>query len=295
MPEVSVIIPTFNRSTMILRALSSVLAQDHPSFEVIVVDDGSTDDTRVNIPRDKRVSLVVHPTNRGVSAARNTGIRYSSGRLVAFLDSDDYWMPEKLSRQAGFFAARPAAVACQTGERWIRKGRRVNPGLRHAKPSGDIFLRSLELCVVSPSAVMLKRSVLDEVGLFDEHLPACEDYDLWLRIGCRYPVHLLPGELTVREGGRSDQLSASFPGMDLFRIRSLVKVIETCPLSPARHTAALDVLERKSAVYASGCMKRGRIREALAILDLTQRAASAALGTSALPSAFDIPVRFLKN
>jgi glycosyltransferase involved in cell wall biosynthesis len=295
MPEISVIIPTFNRSAMVRRAISSVLVQDHPSFEVIVVDDGSIDDTRMWIPSGKKVKFLVHPANRGVSAARNTGIRYSSGRLVAFLDSDDYWLPGKLRRQADYFIEYSSAVACQTGERWIRQGRRVNPGRRHIKPSGDIFRRSLDLCLVSPSSVMLKRELFEDIGVFDERLPACEDYDLWLRITCRYPIHLVSEELTVREGGRVDQLSASFPGMDLFRIRSLVKVIGTCPLTHEQQGWALETLQRKSNVYADGCMKRGRTGEAGFFRALPERVLAATKGDGAVPSHVEIPLRFLRN
>jgi glycosyltransferase involved in cell wall biosynthesis len=293
MPEVSVIIPTFNRSSMVLRALQSVLEQDHSSFEIIVVDDGSSDDTRSRIPGDGRLTLLVHASNRGVSAARNTGIRYCSGRFVAFLDSDDYWLPGKLARQTAFFAAHCSAVACQTEERWIRGGKRVSPQKRHKKPSGDIFERSLELCVVSPSSVMLKRSLFEEVGLFDEGLPACEDYDLWLRIACRHPIHLIREELSVREGGRDDQLSASFAGMDLFRIRSLVKLLEYSPLSPRQREAVVETLVRKSKIYANGCMKRGRVEEAEFFQSLPNRVFMAGTECNKPTATHEIPVRFL--
>ncbi len=294
MIRVSVVIPTFDRAAMTLRALESVISQVHPSFEVIVVDDGSSDGTRACIPKAANLKFVVHPSNRGVSAARNTGIRCSSGELIAFLDSDDYWLPGKLKCQTEFFNANPSAVACQTGERWVRKGRRVNPGLRHAKISGDIFLASLDLCLISPSAVMLKRNLLDEVGLFDEKLPACEDYDLWLRIARKYPVGLIEREYVVREGGRPDQLSAAFPGMDLFRIRSMVKLMASWNLTKEQHAATLAALKRKAGIYAEGCAKRGRVEEALFIRSLTERAERAFAGLCPAPSAAEIPVKFLK-
>ncbi len=295
MPEVSVIIPTFNRSTMLQRALQSVLEQDYQNFEVIVVDDGSSDNTINRIPTGKIVKLLVHPSNRGVSAARNTGIRYCSGRYVAFLDSDDYWLPGKLNRQTAFFNTNPSSVACQTDERWIRRGKRVSPRKRHKKPSGDIFERSLELCLVSPSSVMLKKSLFDEVGLFDEMLPACEDYDLWLRIACRHPIHLIPEELSVREGGRQDQLSASFAGMDLFRIRSLVKLLHYSPLNPQQRKAVIETLARKSKIYADGCMKRGRVEEAEFFQSLPNRVFMADIGSCSPVTAQEIPVRFFIN
>lgn len=293
MAEVSVIIPTFNRSSMVLRALQSVLEQDYPNFEIIVIDDGSSDDTRSRIPGDGRIKLLVHASNRGVSAARNTGIRYCSGRFIAFLDSDDYWLPAKLARQMAFFGAHPSAVACQTEEKWIRRGKKVSPQKRHKKPSGDIFERSLELCVVSPSSVMLRRNLFDEVGLFDERLPACEDYDLWLRIACRHPIHLIPEELSVREGGRHDQLSAAFAGMDLFRIRSLVKLLEYSPLTAWQHAAVVETLVRKSKIYANGCIKRGRVEEGDFFHSLSNRVLMGHIEGNKAVATHEIPVRFL--
>jgi glycosyltransferase involved in cell wall biosynthesis len=168
MPRVSVIIPTYNRAEKVVRAVSSVLNQTFSDFEVIVIDDGSVDGTEKAVSRLKGpIKYIAHPANLGVSEARNTGIKHSNAAFVAFLDSDDHWLPEKLNVQMNFFETNPQMVACQTEEIWIRNGRRVNPRKKHLKPSGDIFAPSLKLCLVSPSAVMLRRSVLDEVGLFD--------------------------------------------------------------------------------------------------------------------------------
>jgi glycosyltransferase involved in cell wall biosynthesis len=269
MANVSVIIPTFNRAAKTARAVSSILYQRFRGHEIIVVDDGSTDETQSVLRQFKdRIHIVVHGTNRGVSAARNTGIASSTAPLVAFLDSDDYWLPEKLSVQTAFFDQNPHAMICQTEETWIRNGKRVNPRKRHLKPSGDVFEPSLELCLVSPSAVMLKRALFEEVGLFDEDLPACEDYDLWLRIACRYPVFLIRQSLVVKEGGHGDQLSARFPGMDRFRIKALVKLLQESPLSESQKMAALNELRRKCRIYGSGCLKRGKKTEGAYYLEL---------------------------
>jgi len=269
MTEVSVIIPTFNRGQKVVRAVASVLYQTFRNLEIIVVDDGSQDDTqqRLRSFRDKIVSLV-HPQNMGVSAARNTGIRASRSPLIAFLDSDDYWLPEKIEKQTTFFRQHPDAVACQTEEHWVRHGRRVNPRNKHRKPSGDIFGPSLKLCLVSPSAVMLKRALLSEVGFFDESLPACEDYDLWLRIASRYPVHLIQEYLLVKEGGHKDQLSTTIKGLDRFRIRSLEKLILAGGLQRGQLEAALRELAEKCRIYGTGCLKRGKDQEAAYYLDL---------------------------
>jgi len=269
MSRVSVIIPTYNRSDRVPAAVASVLEQSTRGTEVLVVDDGSSDRTDEALqPFEDRIRLLRHDRNRGVSAARNTGIRASSAPLVAFLDSDDRWLPGKLEAQVRFFREHPRAVACQTREIWVRHGRRVNPARRHLKPSGDVFEPSLERCLVSPSAVMLRRVLLDEVGLFDETLPVCEDYDLWLRIGCRYPIHLIEEDLLVREGGHPDQLSSSGPGMDRYRIRSLAGLLQSGLLSETQAEAAQRELARKCRIYGEGCLKRGRPEEGRYFLGL---------------------------
>lgn len=262
MIKVSVIIPTYNRAKKVCRAISSVLNQTYEDFELIVIDDGSDDHTRESVSRFKdNIVMINHSQNMGVSAARNSGIAIAGGKFIAFLDSDDQWMPEKLEVQIDFFRENPGAVACQTGEIWIRNGKRVNPKNRHLKPSGDIFEPSLELCLVSPSAVMLKRSLLDEVGLFDESFPVCEDYDLWLRISKKYPVYLIEKDLVMKEGGAPDQLSSSLKGMDKFRIKSMVKLLEEGELTEKQVVAVIKELEIKCRIYGEGCLKRGKTDE----------------------------------
>ena len=260
-PLVSVIIPAYNRAWALENAIDSVLMQDYSNFEVIVVDDGSTDDTSALLSSYKHDIIRIHQANKGVSAARNQGVAKAAGRLIAFLDSDDYWQPQKLSAQAAFFNAHPDARICQTEEIWIRNDRRVNPGRRHQKPEGQIFIPSLELCLVSPSAVMLKKDLFTELGGFDENLPACEDYDLWLRVSCQYPVHLIKKPLVIKRGGHPDQLSRQ-PGLDKYRIASIEKLLAGQKLSTRQYSAAVKVLKTKCAIYAAGCRKRGKGREA---------------------------------
>jgi glycosyltransferase involved in cell wall biosynthesis len=260
-PLISVIIPTYNRGWIIKEAIDSVLAQEYINYELIVVDDGSTDDTHDILNSYQKNFLVLRQNNKGVSAARNRGFAAASGRFIAFLDSDDIWLPQKLSQQVDFFQSNPDALICQTEEIWIRNNVRVNPKKRHKKPSGMIFEPSLSLCLVSPSAVMIKKNLFEEVGLFDETLPACEDYDLWLRVSCRHPVHLIDTPLIIKRGGHEDQLSAS-PGLDKFRIKAIKKVIESGLLSAAQYQTAVETLKEKCDIYASGCRKRGRMDEA---------------------------------
>lgn len=269
---VSVIIPTFNRAHKIARAVASVLYQTFTDYEILVVDDGSEDATREALtPLCSHVKCITHDKNLGVSAARNTGIRESHSPLIAFLDSDDYWLPDKLAAQVSFFSQHPEAVVCQTEERWIRKGVRVNPMKKHFKPSGDIFGASLKLCVVSPSAVVVKRSLLEEVGVFDEDLPVCEDYDLWLRISWKYPIWLIPEPLVIKEGGAADQLSRSIEGIDRYRIRAIARLIESGCLSRKQTEAALKELRFKCRVYGNGCLRRGKKEEGQYYLNLPDR------------------------
>lgn len=193
--------------------------------------------------------------------------------LIAFLDSDDEWMPEKLAVQVEFFKQNPTLQICQTEEIWIRKGQHVNPKKRHKKPAGDIFKPSLHLCLVSPSAVMLRRALFERVGFFDEALPACEDYDMWLRISCHYPVGLIDTPLIIKRGGHADQLSR-MAGLDQYRIQSIVKLMESGHLSDNQKQAAVAVLVEKCRIYANGCRKRDKFEEADYFEDLARRYAT---------------------
>lgn len=238
-----------------------------------MVDDCSTDNTRdiLNTYKDS-IKVLRHKVNKGVSAARNTGIQFASGNLIAFLDSDDLWLPGKLSAQVNFFFSNRDVAICQTEEIWFRNGKRVNPRKKHKKFSGNIFKRSLSLCLVSPSAVMIKRSLLDDVGLFDENFPACEDYELWLRISQKYPVHLLDIPLIIKRGGHDDQLSRT-PGLDKYRIKALVKLIKSRHMSRDQFKAAAKTLREKCIIYAGGCAKRNRKEEAIYYSKLYKQAA----------------------
>ena len=272
-PRVSVIIPTFNRVGLLVEAVDSVLAQTFKDFELLVVDDGSTDGTQERLqPYGRRVTCV-HQPNQGVSAARNTGVARSSGDLIALLDSDDLWRPAKLARQVAFFENHPDAQICQTEEIWIRRGQRVNPKKHHRKPSGWIFEPSLARCLVSPSAVMMRRGLLEAVGGFDESLPACEDYDLWLRVSRHCPVQLIDAPLVIKRGGHADQLSAA-PGLDRYRIQSLDKLLAGGDLTRKQARAAAAMLREKCRIYAAGCRKRGRDEEAKIFEALANKHAS---------------------
>lgn len=260
-PLVSVVIPTYNRWPMIEEAVGSVFAQSYPNFEIILIDDGSTDGTAGLLRlRDRRLRIHSQP-KLGVAAARNAGAALARGKYLAFLDSDDLWRQEKLARQVALMEHTTAVDICQTEEIWLRNGVRVNPRLRHKKPSGDIFRRSLDLCLISPSAVMMTVELFFRAGRFDETFPVCEDYDLWLRIAVEHPVALISAPMVIKRGGHADQLSRSCWGMDRYRVRAIAKLLRA-GISGDKRIWAVHALSRKIAILASGARKRGREREA---------------------------------
>jgi glycosyltransferase involved in cell wall biosynthesis len=270
-PLVSVIIPTYNRAALVAEALASVQAQTYRDFEIVVVDDGGTDGSWEVLSACREVRVLRHPGRRGVSAARNSGIAAARGQWLAFLDSDDLWLPDKLAKQMAYLEARPDLRLCQTDETWVRRGVRVNKPLSHRKVAGRIFLPSLSRCMISPSAVMVHRRLLQDHGAFDETLPAAEDYDLWLRLTWRYEVGLVDEPLVIKRGGHRDQLSGQW-GLDRFRIRALVKLVQDPDLPEPYARAARRTLAARCAIYAQGCDKRGRRKEAAWYQNLSRAA-----------------------
>jgi glycosyltransferase involved in cell wall biosynthesis len=259
-PLVSVILPTFNRGYCLAEAISSVLIQS--GFELIVVDDGSTDNTQKVLQKFPDIRSIRLPENRGVSYARNRGIELARGSLICFLDSDDLWEKGKLDTQVKWMQENPECQAVYTDEKWIRNGVRVNPMNKHQKYSGDIFKQCLPLCIISPSSIMLRKSLLDEVGFFDESMPVCEDYDFWLRIAIRYPFKFLSDKLIVKRGGNVDQLSRKYWGMDRWRVYALEKLLRGGDLNPQQRGWVIEILIEKSVVLIQGFSKRGKSEEA---------------------------------
>ena len=262
MPRVSVILPSYNRSQSVGLAVESVLKQSFRDFELCVVDDGSEDNTVEildSIPGSFNTLRLKE--NAGVSHARNCGIRSTDSEWIAFLDSDDVWHPQKLEKQIDATYDRPEYLLHFTDEIWIRNGKRINPKLRHRKREGWIFQPSLELCLMAPSTVMLKRELLEQCGLFDEELPVCEDYDLWLRITAHHQVSFLNEALMTRSGGHADQLSRKYWGMDRFRIQSLKKILANVPLQKQDEMATRRGLKKKCEILLNGFRKRGKTEE----------------------------------
>jgi glycosyltransferase involved in cell wall biosynthesis len=265
---ISVIIPTFNRAAFLGEAIASVLKQDYFNrpgpgrrFELLVVDDGSEDGTRCVVESFGGQVTWLRQPHRGVSAARNLGLHRARGEFIAFLDSDDLWEKEKMGVQMGYFKAFPEAKVCCTEEVWLRRGRRLNPHQEHQKHSGWIFGRVLSLCLLSLSSCLFRREVFEEVGIFDESLPVCEDYDLGIRLAHRYPVHFIARPLIIKRGGHPDQLSQRYWGMDRFRVQALEKALRL-DLSPAQKRLVEEELVRKCGILSRGFSRRGNAAEA---------------------------------
>lgn len=255
----SIVVPTFNRLGPLSRAVDSVLRQSFGDFELIVVDDGSTDGTQDFIRGygDQRLKYFQRP-HEGVAKARNFGADQARGEWLCFLDSDDVWRRHKLSEQIRYHAANRDMLISQTDDVWIRNSVRVNKMKKHAAREGDIFKDSLKLCLICCSSVMMKKSLFEETGGFDETLPTCEDYDLWLRITAKYPVGFVPKPLVTKFGGHADQLSKKFPVMDSYRILALEKLLRSGTLAAEQALWAEDELGRKRAIVMSGTSRRNK-------------------------------------
>jgi glycosyltransferase involved in cell wall biosynthesis len=261
LPLVSVIIPTYNRASWLKGAIDSVLNQTFSNFELLIVDDGSTDNTKelVDSYGDK-IKYIFQP-NQGPAAARNSGIKNRQVELISFLDSDDRWLKDKLQTQVNLMTADPSIKICYTDEIWIRRGKRVNPKKIHQKYSGWIYQQCLPLCIISPSSVIIHREVFEKVGLFDESLLVCEDYDLWLRVSHHYPIAFINKPLIIKNGGHEDQLSQRLWGMDRFRVKALEKMLQENSLSPEDRKATIAMLHQKCTILANGCFKRSKVDE----------------------------------
>ena len=279
MTEVSVIIPTYNREKFISECVQSVLAQTLPAREIIIVDDGSTDAT-YNILRDlgfnslstkKTVLRYFFQQNLGVSSARNLGIKEARSEYIALLDSDDLWLKSKLDRQVSAFQNdTQSSRLCHTDEIWIRNGVRVNQHKKHKKHGGNVFQSCLKLCCISPSSAMMHRSVFEDFGFFDEDLPACEDYDFWLRYSAKEDVNFIDEPLIIKKGGHSDQLSGAHWGMDRFRIYSIEKILKEPDLTLVHKTEAIHEVILKLEILINGSQKRQKFAYAENMLQKKQ-------------------------
>ena len=260
--KISVIIPTFNRLDLLKRAIDSVLNQSIKPYDIIVVDDGSTDGTSEMIQHKYKSINLIQQKNSGVSAARNNGIKNAQGDWIALLDSDDEWKKNKLEEQVNNLTDNPKYEFCHTNEIWIRNGIRVNQKKRHKKYGGFIFDKCLDICRISPSSVLFNKNILNHVGWFDEKLPVCEDYDLWLRITADYEILFIDKPLIVKYGGHNDQLSQSVEAIERFRIKALQSLLENSDLSKNNRIHAIEMIIKKLNIYLKGLVKRKKHDEA---------------------------------
>ena len=257
-PKVSVIVPTYNRANRLEGTLRSIVSQTYQDFELIVVDDGSTDNTSKVIESFPSAQYLPMKKNSGVSKARNIGLACAKGEFICFLDSDDLWKEKKLEIQIHWMESNTDNQVCYTDEIWVRNGVRVNQMNKHRKYTGDIFRHCLALCIVSPSSVMIRAKLFSEIGNFDESLPACEDYDLWLRIAVKYAFHFIEEPLIIKQGGHGDQLSRKYWGMDRFRVAALKKLLDQNSLDQEKLKLTRSSLVEKCSVLIQGFKKRGK-------------------------------------
>ena len=258
--KISVVIPTLNRINTLQRALDSVINQTYKPAEIIVVDNGSSDGT-LKFLREQYPKITILTENKiGVSSARNKGIKKSINQWIALLDSDDAWHPRKLEIQTSMLdSALKEYNLIHTDEVWFRNNKHINQMKKHKKQGGYIFERCLSLCCISPSSVLFKKNILDKVGLFDESLPVCEDYDMWLKICSSEEVLFAQDKLTYKHGGHKDQLSKSYWGMDRFRIKSIENIIKNFDLTYKQKKQAKKELIKKLKIIINGAFKRNNL------------------------------------
>ena len=253
--NISVVIPSYNRKDFLKRSIDSAINQTKKPLEVIVVDDGSTDGTETMIKSDYDFVKFIKQKNKGVSAARNIGIKVSIGEWICFLDSDDEWKKDKLEKQINAMKSNPGCKFFHSNEIWIKNGLRINQKKKHKKYGGDIFDKCLDMCRISPSSVMINKTVFDEVGNFNEDLVVCEDYELWLRICDKYRVFFIDEPLIIKYGGHQGQLSYSIESIENHRIKALeYLILENLNRKNKRH--AIQMLLSKLNIYLKGLVKR---------------------------------------
>lgn len=260
--KISVIIPTYNRKFFLKRSVDSVLKQTLKPYEIIIIDDGSSDGTSSMIKESYPAVNLIRQENKGVSAARNTGIRSSSGDWICFLDSDDEWKKNKLKNQELALTQNTNYLFCHSNEEWIRNGKKINQKKKHKKYGGDIFKKCLDMCRISPSSVMIYKKVFDNIGFFNEDLIVCEDYELWLRICAHYKVLFVDEPLIIKYGGHEGQLSNSFESIEFFRIKALEYLLST-KIKGENKKEAVKMLIFKLNIYLNGLKKRNKIADIL--------------------------------
>ena len=255
--NLSVVVPTYNRYEVLQRALKSIYSQTFQPKEVIVIDDGSTDETSQIQNLFPNIKYF-YQKNSGVSSARNLGIKNSTCEWIAFLDSDDEWHKDKLKLHVEFHTNKQNILMSYTDEKWIRDSDEVKIPKKFYKQGGYIFKECLSHCIIAPSATIVHKDLLEDIGYFDETMEVCEDYDMWLRISSRYEIGLITKKLITKYGGDDDQLSVKHWGMDRFRVKALEKLLNF-GLSKEQEELVEKTLVHKYSLLLKGAIKYDRI------------------------------------
>lgn len=250
--KISVVIPTYNRQDFIKKAIQSVQNQTVKIDEIIIIDDGSNDNTK-EIIKDLNIKYI-YQENSGVSKARNRGIKEAKNSWIAFLDSDDVWNDTKIEKQINFHKQNPHILLSHTDELWIRNDKIINQKKHQQKPSGFCFLDNITSCKIGPSTVMMHKDIFDDIGLFDEDLKVCEDYDLWIRISNKYEIGLIDEKLMTKYAGHANQLSFTTFAIDTYRIQALEKHLES-----KYKTNIINELIQKCTLLLKGAKKHNNI------------------------------------
>ena len=278
---VDIVIPFYNRKQLLKRAVSSVEKQTFKDWFLWLVDDGSSDDTSEFIRKSFHGRLpfkvVSSQKNEGVSSARNKGILQGKREWIAFLDSDDEWLPDKLETQINYIRNNPSFSFVHSNEVWLKKGRVFPQKKKHKKEGGRIFMQSLALCCISPSAVLVKRSLLEDTGLFREDFPVCEDYELWLRITSRFPVGFVQKPLIIKHGGHSNQLSQKYKAMDYWRIKALKPFLQSPFITEQERGKVRKILIKKCQILLRGYEKHKNFKNKEETLHIFSLAKSSGL------------------
>jgi glycosyltransferase involved in cell wall biosynthesis len=273
MARVSVVLSTYNKREMVAEALDSVLAQTYKDCEVLLVDDGSTDATPAYLfarfgaqPKAQKIVSAMNPTsmrpfkhgftsngttivyhyitNRGLSAARNWGIQLTRSRHIALLEAEDVWNSRHLETHMRFHKDHPGAMVTRVGERCGKAAEKSRAAKTTLGPSGWIFEQAVHSSPMCTSTALIRKTCFQECGAFDENLPACEDYDLWLRLAARYPIYGLEGATVTRRSPRRDSSSRSW-SWDRFRVYALEKAFQSGHLSSTQRFLVAEEIVRK--------------------------------------------------
>lgn len=225
MPAVDIVIPAFGRKAQLAEAVASVQAQTFTDWSLTIVDDASPEPVEAAAyVSDTRIRVLRLQQNSGPAFARNFGAAQGKAPFIAFLDSDDLWHPVKLQRQLDRFSSANELQWLHSNEIWLRSGERVKQKAIHRKQAGKFFERALERCLISPSAVMLRRSFFTANRGFAPAFRLCEDYELWLRLLLKAPVGFIEEALTIKLAGDWPQLSST-KEIDRYRILAMHRVL----------------------------------------------------------------------